>query len=130
MRLEISVPEVQKFLDNQFCLDIELKYSEEDKIEAKYFSTVALIIKGVKEEVVSIQYEANGLANMVTKFAHFFLKKKLDNTPIEWDSKNKEVTIDLNKITELSAFLKHVYISEIHFTKETIVLEMYARGKS
>lgn len=128
MRLEIPLSEVQQFLSNQYHIDIDLKNIEENKIEATYFDSVVLIINMVKEEVILFHYEVDGLANIVAKIAHFFLEKKLDKTPIEWDSKNKELKIDLNQITELNTFLKIVSISEIHFVKDTIVLEMYARG--
>lgn len=67
---------------------------------------ILLIIKEVKEDVVFFQYEADGLAWIVTKIDHFFMEKKLDKKHIAWDSKNKELKIDLNKITELNAFLK------------------------
>jgi hypothetical protein len=127
MRLEIPITEVQQFLSNQYKIDIELKNIEKNKIEAKYIDSVVLIIKEIKKEVVLIHYEADGLANLVTKVAHFFLDKKLDNTPIEWDSKNKEVIIDLNKIPELKSFFKFMHISEIHFIKDAIVLEMFVR---
>jgi len=128
MRLEITLSEVQQFLSNQYQIDIDLKNIEEDKIEATYIDSVVLIMDEVKDNVVLLHYEVDGLATIVTKIAHFFLEKKLDNTFIEWDSKNEELKIDLNKITELNAFLKFVSISEIHFIKDAIVLEMYARG--
>jgi hypothetical protein len=127
MRLEIPITEVQQFISNHYQVDIVLKNIEKNKIEATYIDSVVLIIKDIKEEVVLIHYEAVGLANIMTKVAHFFLDKKLDNTPIEWDSKNEEVKIDLNKITELNDFLKFVSISEIHFIKDAIVVEMYVR---
>ena len=130
MRLEIPLSEVQQFLSNQYQIDIDLKNIEENKIEATYIDSVVLIINEVKEDVVLFHYEVNGLASIVTKIAHFFLEKKLDKTPIEWDSKNEDLKIDLYKITELNNFLKFVSISEIHFIKDTIVLEMYARGKT
>ena len=60
----------------------------------------------------------------------FRLDKKLDKTPIEWDLKKREIKIDLNEFSELNTFLKFVSISDIHFIKDSIVLEMYARGKS
>lgn len=129
MQLVIPLSEVQQFLRNQFQLKIDLKSINENTIEAKYIDTIDLIIKEVKEEVVLIHYKVDGLATIVTKVAHFFLKQKLKNSPIEWDSKNEQVKIDLNKITELNSFLKFVSISEIHFIKDTIVLEMYERGK-
>jgi len=128
MRLEITLSEVQQFLSNQYQIDIDLKNIEEDKIEATYIDSVVLIMDEVKDNVVLLHYEVDGLATIVTKIAHFFLEKKLDNTFIEWDSKNEELKIDLNKITELNAFLKFVSISEIHFIKDAIVLEMYVRG--
>lgn len=127
MKLEIPITEVRQFLSNQYQVDIELKNIEKNKIEAKYIDSVVLIKKEIKNEVILIHYEADGLANLVTKVAHFFLDKKLDNTPIEWDSKNKEVIIDLNKIPELKDFFKFMHISEIHFVKDTIVLEIYVR---
>jgi hypothetical protein len=130
MQLEIPLSEVQQFLSNQFHIDIKLKNIEENKIEATYIDSIVLIIIEVKENVVLFSYEVDGLATIVTKIAHLFLKKKLDKTPIEWDSKNKELKIDLNKFTELNTFLKFVSISEINFIKDSIVLEMYARGKT
>ena len=130
MRLEIPLPEVQQFIIAKYHINIDLKNIEENKVEATYIDSVVLKIKEVKENVVLFQYEIDWLASIVTKIAHFFLEKKLDKTPIEWDLKNKELRIDLNKITELNAFLKLVCISEIHFIKDCIVLEMPARGKT
>jgi hypothetical protein len=130
MRLEIPLPEVKQILSNQFNIDIELKNIEKNKIEATYIDSVVLIIDEVKEDVASFHYEVDGLATIVTKIAHLFLEKKLDKTPIEWDSKNRELKIDFNKFTELDTFLEFVTISEIHFIKDTIVLEMYSRGKT
>jgi len=130
MRLEIPLSEVQQFLSNQYHINIDLKNIEENKIEATYIDSVVLIINEVKKDVVLFHYEVDGLASIVTKVAHLFLEKKLDKTPIEWDSKNKGLKIDLNKFTELNTFLKFVSISEIHFIEDTIVLEMYARGKT
>jgi hypothetical protein len=129
MQLEIPLSEVQQILCNQFQIEIDLKNIEENKIEATYIDSVVIIIIEVKEEVVYFHYEANGLANIVTKIAHFFLKKKLDKTPLEWDSKNETLKIDLNKITELNAFLKLISISQIQFIKDNIVLEMHMRAK-
>ena len=130
MQLEIHLSEVQQFLSNQYHIDIDLKNIEVNKIEATYIDSVDLIIDEVKEDVVLLHYEANGLATLVTKIAHLFLEKKLDNTPIEWDLKKKKLKIDLNKFTELNAFLEFVSISDIHFIKDSIVLVMYARVKA
>jgi hypothetical protein len=130
MQLVIPLPEVQQFINKQINFSIALKNIEENKIEAKYIDSVVLIIKEVKDNVVLFSYEVDGLATLVTKIAHLFMKKKLDNTPIEWDSKNKELRIDLNKYTELNNFLELVYISKIHFISDSIVLEMFARGET
>lgn len=130
MQLEIHLSEVQQFLSNQYHIDIDLKNIEVNKIEATYIDSVDLIIDEVKEDVVLLHYEANGLATLVTKIAHLILEKKLDNTPIEWDSKKKKLKIDLNKFTELNAFLEFVSISDIRFIKDSIVLVMYARVKA
>jgi len=129
MRLEIPLSEVQQFLSSQYNIDIDLKNIEENKIEVTYIDSVVVIINEVKEDVVFLHYEADGLATILTKIAHFFLKKKLDKTPVEWDSKNKELKVDLNEITELNKFLVIVSISEIHFKNDSIILEMYVRDK-
>jgi len=130
MRIEILLSEVQQFLSDQYRINIVLKNIEDNKIEAKYIDSVVLIIKEVKDNVVLFYYEVDGLATIVTKIAHLFLDKKLDKTPIDWDSKNKEIKIDLNKFSELKTILEFVSISEIHFKKDTIVLEMYPRSKT
>ena len=130
MRLEIPLPEVQQFLIAKYHINIDLKNIEENKVEATYIDSVVLIIDEVIDDVFFLHYEVDGLATIIAKIAHFFLEKKLDNTPIEWDSKNKELKIDLNKITELDTFLKFVTISEIHFINDNIVLRMHAREKT
>jgi hypothetical protein len=130
MRLEIPIKEIQEFLSDFYHIDIGLKNIEENKIKATYIDSVVLIIKEVKEDVVFINYEVDGLAVIAAKVAHFFLEKKLDNIPVEWDAKTKEVTIDLKKIPELIELLKFVYISELHFVNDNILFEFYVRDKT
>jgi hypothetical protein len=129
MQLVIPLTEVQQFLSKQYNIDIDLKNIDVNKIEVKYIDTIDLIIKEIQEEVILIHYEVDGLATIVTKVAHFFLKQKLKNSSIEWDPKHEQIRIYLNKITELNRFLTFVSISEIRFINDTIVLEMYERGK-
>lgn len=130
MRLEIPIKEVQEFLSDHYKINIALKNIEESKIEATYIDSVVLIIKEVKEDVVFINYEVDGLAVIAAKVAHFFLKKKLDNIPVEWDAKTNEVTIDLKKIPKLGELLRFVYVSELHFVNDNILFVFYARDKT
>ena len=129
MRLEIPLIEVQQFISSQYQIDIDLKNTGENIIEATYIDSVVLNIKEIKEGMILIHYEVDGLAHVVSKLAHFFLEKKLDQSPIVWDSKLEEVRIDLNKVPQLNSFLKVVSISEIKFTGNAIALEMHVSGK-
>lgn len=122
MRLEISLKEVQEFLSNYYNINVELKNKSEGKIEVSYFATLVLTIKEVKKDEVLFHYEVNGLVDLLAKGAHFFLEKKLGDSPIEWNSNTDEVTIDLKKIPALSEFLKFLYISELRFVEENILL--------
>lgn len=130
MKLEIPLKEVQDFLSDHYNIKIDLKSIEEDKIEAFYFDTVVLTTKEVIKEVVILKYEVDGLAGIATRIAHFFLDKKLDNIPVDWNAKAKEITIDLPKIPELSDLLKLVYISELNFSNDNIVFVFYFRDKT
>jgi uncharacterized protein YijF (DUF1287 family) len=130
MRLEIPIKEVQEFLRNYYNIKVSLKNIEENKIKATYIDSVVLILKEVREDVVLIYYEADRLVNLIAKAAHFFLKKKLENMPIKWDTRKREVTIDLKRIQEISAFLKFLYVSELHFVNENILFVLYARDKT
>ncbi|MFA4853699.1 MAG: hypothetical protein WC599_14380, partial [Bacteroidales bacterium] len=76
MRLEIPIKEVQEFLSDYYHINIDLKNIEENKIKVTYIDSVVLIIKEVKEDVVFINYEVDGLAVIAAKVAHFFLEKK------------------------------------------------------
>ena len=60
--------------------------------------------------------------DLLAKGAHFLLEKKLDDAPIEWDSKTSEVVVDLKKIQAFSDLLKVYFISELHFVNNDIVL--------
>lgn len=129
MQLEIHLSEIQQFISKQYKVNVALKNLEVNKIEATYIDSVVLIIDEVKDNLISFHYEVDGLATIVTKVAHLFLGRKLDKTPIEWDSKNRELKIDLNKFKELDSLLEFVSISELLFIKNSIVLKMSARGE-
>lgn len=129
MKLEIPLSEVQQFISNQYKINVDLKNIEINKIEATYIDSVVLVKDEVKDNLISFHYEVDGLATFVTKIAHLFLGKKLENTPIDWDSKKRELKIDLKKFTELDSFLEFVSISELLFIKDAIVLKLAVRGK-
>ena len=123
MKLEVQFSEVHQFISSQYEIDIDLKNIEKNKVEATYIDSVILNIKEVKDRKILIRYEVDGLAHVVSKIAHFFLEKKLDQLPVEWDSKTEEIRIDLNKIPQLKDFFKYMSISEILFVNDTIVIE-------
>ncbi len=122
MKIEIPLTEVQEFLSNYYNINVGLKNIGEDKIEANYLVSIILTIKEVRKSDVVFQYKVNSIVDLLAKGAHFLLGKKLDDTPIEWDSKTSEVVVDLKKVQALSDFLKIYFISEIHFVNEDIVL--------
>ena len=122
MKIEIPITEVQEFLSNYYNINVSLKNIGEDKIEANYLVSLILTIKEVRKDEVTFQYEVNGLVDLLAKGAHFLLGKKMDDSPIEWDSKTCEVVVDLKKVQALSDFLKVCFISELHFVNENIVL--------
>ena len=122
MKIEIPITEVQDFLSNYYNINVALKNIGEDKIEANYLVSLILTIKEVRKDEVIFQYEVNGFVDLLAKGAHFLLGKKLDDAPIEWDSKTSEVVVDLKKVQALSDFLKVYFISELHFVNEDIVL--------
>ena len=122
MKIEIPITEVQEFLSNYYNINVALKNIGEDKIEANYLVSLILTIKEVRKDEVTFQYEVNGLVDLLAKGAHFLLGKKMDDSPIEWDSKTSEVVVDLKKVQALSDFLKVCFISELHFVNENIVL--------
>ena len=123
MKIEIPITEVQEFLSNYYNINVGLKNIGEDKIEAnKYLVSLILTIKEVRKDEVVFQYEVNSIVDLLAKGAHFLLGKKLDDAPIEWDSKTSEVVVDLKKVQAFSDFLKVYFISELHFVNEDIVL--------
>lgn len=122
MKIEIPITEVQDFLSNSYNINVGLKNIGEDRIEANYLVSLILTIKEVRKDEVVFQYEVNSIVDLLAKGAHFLLGKKLDDAPIEWDSKTSEVVVDLKKVQALSDFLKVYFISELHFVNEDIVL--------
>ncbi len=122
MKIEIPITEVQDFLSNSYNINVGLKNIGEDRIEANYLVSLILTIKEVRKDEVVFQYEVNSIVDLLAKGAHFLLGKKLDDAPIEWDSKTSEVVVDLKKVQAFSDFLKVYFISELHFVNEDIVL--------
>lgn len=83
-----------------------------------------MTIKEIRKDEVIFQYEVNDFVDLIAKGAHFLLGKKIDDTPIEWNSKTSEVVVDLKKIQAFSDFLKIYFISELHFVNNDIILTL------
>ena len=121
MKIEIPITEVQEYLSNTYNIKVGLKNIGEDKIKATYFVSLVFTIKEVGNDEVVSHYEGNSLVHLLAKGAHFLLGKKLDDSPVEWDSKTSEVVVDLKKVQALKDFLKVFFVYELHFVNEDIV---------
>jgi len=130
MRLEIPILEVQDFINSYYQINIELKNIATDKIQATYIESVVFILKEINEDEILFNYDSDGLVNILAKITHFFVERKLENIPIEWNSKTKAVAVKLRKIPELNEFLKFVEISKVHITDDNILILMFARVKN
>lgn len=122
MKLEINLKEVKVFLSNYYHINVGLKYIEENKIKVNYFVPFVLSIKEFKEDEIIFNYKINVFANLLVKSAYFLLKKKLKNIPVECDFKSREVILDLKKIKAFSDLFKFLFISELRFVNENILL--------
>jgi hypothetical protein len=128
LKLEIYLKEIEVFLSKYYHINVGLEYIEENKIKINYFVHFILSIKEIKKDEIVFCYDLNVITNLLVKSAHILLKKKLKNIPLKWDSKTKEVTIDLKKINALSEFLKFLFITELRFVNEAILLEINAKS--
>lgn len=128
MKIEIPIKEVEEFLSNYYHINVSLKSFEGNKIKATYFVALVLSIKKDDDDEITFHYEANVFANFIIKCAHLFLKKKIYNLPLVWNSMTREVAIDLKKIQALSEFLKYMHITELHFVNKNILLVLSAKS--
>jgi hypothetical protein len=124
MKFEISLIEVQEFLSSYYNKKVGLKYIKEDTIEVNYYASIVLTIKVVKADEIVFQYKVNGMVELLAKF---IMGKKLDDSPIEWDSKTDEVIIHLNKIKALSNVLTTFSILSVSFVNDNIVIVFHAK---
>lgn len=122
MKIEIPITEVHDFLSKSYNIKVRLKNIREDKIEANYLVSLILTIKEVRKYEVIFQYKLNGFVDLLAKGAHFLLGKKIEDTPVEWNSKTSEVIVDLKKIPAFSELLNVYFISELQFVNNDIVL--------
>jgi hypothetical protein len=129
MKLEISITEVKEVIQNYYHLHVGIKNVGEDKIKLSYYGSIILSLKEIKEEEVVFSYEVNGFVELMAKGVHYFLKKKVEFDPLEWNTVAKEITFDLKKIKELREVINFLYISEIHFIDEIILLELSVKNK-
>ena len=122
MKLEIPYSNIQKYVNIRYRRNIRIKKSEVDTIRIRYFISFILTIEEVKPDEVIFLYKANVIVNLFLKSIRFLLKNKLENTPIKWNARTREVIIDLKKVKELNEFLKLSYISEMHFADEATIV--------
>ena len=129
MNIEISIKEIQVFLNDFYNIDVELKNVEDDKIKVTYFGSIYMSVKEVKEDSIMFKYEINDFLNIVAQGAHFFQKKQLEIDAIQWNSRTKEIAVDLKKVKELNHFLKFLYISDLSFGNGNVLLVLNMRNK-
>jgi hypothetical protein len=129
MRLEISIIEVMEVIQNYYHLHVGIKNVGEDKIKLSYYGSIILSLKEIKEEEVVFSYEINGFVKLMAIGVHYFLKQKVEFDALEWNTTAKEVTFDLKKIKEMREVINFLYISEIHFLDEIILLELSVKNK-
>ena len=129
MKIEIPIKEVQGFINDYYRIEVKLKNVKQDKIKVTYFGSVLLSVKAVQDDTIVFKYELNEIIELFVEGARFIQKKLVDIESIEWNSKTNEITIDLIKIKQLSGFLRHLYISEIQFEKENILLVLNIRNR-
>lgn len=127
MKFEVQLTEVVAFLKSCYNVNVGLKNVEEGKIEVKYLVTADLTIKDLKDDIVTIIYEVNGVVDLLVKGANFFLGKKIDEMPFEWNPKTSEVIVNLNEIEPLANLLKYFQITDIPFVNDNIVVLLNTR---
>jgi len=129
MKLEVPFKDIHLFLSNNYHIAVEIKNITKDKIKVTYFISLILTIKEVTADMVVFQYQSNVVVNIIVKFVHYIMRKKLEHLPIVWNSNTREVIIDLKKINELEEFLKQSSILELSFIHETILLEVVMKSE-
>jgi hypothetical protein len=127
MRFEITYTEIHELLSNHFHLKISLNKIDEKKIKINYYVPFHLIFREIKEEKVFFDYEVLGVVNILAQWVRFFKRNKPGYAPVEWDSVNRLITIDLKKIKELSEFLKLFYLSNLVFADDHLLLVFKAK---
>ena len=127
MKLELPLDELKQYLKSSYNLEIDLHNIEENKIEIDYYVSLTLTVREVKDHEILFHYKVNGLLNMLAKGAHYFLEKKMEGIPIEWDASNNELLLDLTKVDALKDFLKILSISDLKFIDNQIVLSLKTR---
>ena len=121
--------EVKEVIQNYYHLHIGIKNVGEDKIKLSYYGSIILSLKEIKAEEVVFSYEVNGFVELMAKGIHYFLKKKVEFDALDWNTDAYEVTFDLRRIKELREVINFLYISEIHFGDEIILLELSVKNK-
>lgn len=124
MKLEIPITEVQKMINDYFQMNLKLINIEENKIQVTNIDSVVLTVSGVKDDMVLFNYEVSGLIDLISKVAHFFMKKKLKTIPVKWDVKTKKISLDLKKIHAISKLLKLMNIDDVHIVNDSMVLDL------
>jgi hypothetical protein len=130
MKIEIRLDEVVAFLKNYYNINLDLKTSEEGKVEVKYLITAYLSVKDLADDVVTISYKVNGVVDLLAKGANLFLGKKIEEMPFEWNPKTSEVIVNLREIDEFKRLLKYFQTTNISFVKDNIVALLTIRSST
>lgn len=128
MKIELPLTEVEAFIKSCYNVNVGLKNIEEGKIEVKYLVTADLTIKHLKDDIVTIIYEVNGIVDLLAKGANLFLGKKFDEMPFEWNPKTSEVIVNLREIEEFNHLLNYFHVKNIRFIEDNIEVLLFTRS--
>ena len=124
MKLELTIPEIEQFIQSYFDVSVGIKYLDIDRIKVNYIFNMEVTVQDVQDYCVLFGYKVNKLTHVIARGTKFFMKEKFNSDIVVWDTSKKEILLNLNQITGLKGFLKVYRIQSFEIRDEKIILTM------
>ncbi len=124
MKIEITIPELEQFIQSYFKVSIGIEYSDFNKVKVSYMTTFKINVLHVDDYSVLFGYKINPLTHLVVWGTKFFMKEKFKSDVLQWNVAKKEIQLNLKEIIGLKGFLNIYRIHSFEIFDNKVILEM------
>ncbi len=125
MKIEMPYHEIGIFAREYLKKSVGIKYAGNHSVELNFMASVTVSMAEVWPHGLLLDYKTSAIVNMMIGGMRNTIRQELAKFPaLEWLEDNKQLSLNLQKLPQLSEFLRIFSISSCSFEETGLKLEL------